>query len=276
MATEKKVDPVERAKSLKSSILNQIESIDLSVSDYAQKKSNISQIFKINAGLRAAQFSGERDLGITVSSSKNIKEVIEVLNKASGVMDYLLNQTAYLTKRGETTEAIEMIQEQAKLQDKLNDAVKTLDETVNGYLEKGYGRKATINEYKETIHAKKTEVAINLYKSGKKLSEIAKTLELPMEVLTDKCGPFKNEFLDANKKEIEKLFFKEQNLKHLSESFEVKVKHIRAALIIWAKTDQKLAELLEAYFETEKASSANEEATALSEESGADKVLETV
>ena len=36
MATEKKVDPVERAKSLKSSILNQIESIDLSVSDYAQ------------------------------------------------------------------------------------------------------------------------------------------------------------------------------------------------------------------------------------------------
>jgi len=276
MAKEKTADPVERAKSLKTSILTQIESIDLSVSDYAQKKSNISQIFKINAGLRAAQFSGERDLGITVSSSKNIKEVIEVLNKASGVMEYLLNQTAYLTKRGETDAAIEMIQEQAKLQEKLNDAVKTLDETVNGYLAKGYGRKATINEYKEAIYAKKIEEAIKLYKSGKKLSEIVKTSELPVEVLTDKCGPFKNEFLDANKKEIEKLFFKEQNLKQLSESYEVKIKHIRATLILWAKTDQKLAELLEAYFETEKASSANEEATAPSEESGADKVLETV
>ncbi|AHJ13131.1 hypothetical protein [Sulfurospirillum multivorans] len=276
MAKEKTADPVERAKSLKTSILNQIEGIDLSVSDYAQKKSNISQIFKINAGLRAAQFSGERDLGITVSSSKNIKEVIEVLNKASGVMEYLLNQTAYLTKRGETDAAIEMIQEQAKLQEKLNDAVKTLDETVNGYLAKGYGRKATINEYKEAIYAKKIEEAIKLYKSGKKLSEIVKTSELPVEVLTDKCGPFKNEFLDANKKEIEKLFFKEQNLKQLSESYEVKIKHIRATLILWAKTDQKLAELLEAYFETEKASSANEEATAPSEESGADKVLETV
>lgn len=249
MAKEKKekgsVSSLERAKSLKELIVRQIESIDLDVKDYTQSKSNVSQIFKINAGLRAAQFSGERDLGITVSSSKNIKEVIEVLNKASEVMDYLLNQTAYLTKRGETDEAIKMIQEQAKLQKELDTMVESVENIVVGYLEKGYARRTTINEFNEAKNVKKIEAAIELYKSGKKLSEVAESTSLPIEMLVEKCGPFRVAFLEANKKEIEKLFFKDQDMKQIADLYEVKIKHLRAALSHWALTDLRLAKLLE-------------------------------
>lgn len=258
MAKEKKgkgtLSPLERAKSLQTDIVKQVSSIDLDVKDYAQSKKNVSQIFKINAGLKAAQYSGERDLGITVSSSKNIKEVIAVLDKASGVMDYLLNQTAYLTKRGDTDEAIKMIKEQAELQKSLDEMVGSMDKTINTYLEKGYGRKAAINEFNEAKSVEKIEAAIKLYKSGKKFSEVAEESGLSVEVLVDKCGPYKADFFEANKKEIEKQFYKEQNLKQIADFYEVKIKHLRATMIQWAVDDQKLAKLLETYFETEKAS----------------------
>lgn len=253
MAKQKQGDFVQKAELIKQSILKEIESIDLTINDFSAQRTNINMVYKIRAGVSAARFSGERDVGITLSSSKNIKGLLENLNKLSSIMEYMLNQITFLAKNGETDKAMEMIKEQATLQTEIDKAEEAFGKIISTFLEKGYARRALLEEYKEEKDAEKIENLIEDYKKGTKPSELVKKYELSADVVAGKCSLHRVEYMTANKKEIEKFFLKEQDLKQTADNFEVKIKHVRAALIEWATDDEKLGKVLNAYFENEKA-----------------------
>lgn len=250
---QKQSDFAQKAAEIKENILSDIENIDLGVNDFNARKTNINLIYKIRAGVNAARFSGERDLGITLSSSKNIKGVLEKLNKLSSIMEYMLTQIMFLSKNGETDQAMEMIQEQAKLQAEIDKAEEGFEKIIDTYLQKGYARRALIQEYNDEKEAEKVKNLVEDYQKGMKPSELVKKYELSAEVVSSKCSQYRVNYLEANKKEIEKLFLKEQNLAQLAETFEVKTKNVRAALVEWSKSDEKLSKVLNAYFEGEQA-----------------------
>ncbi|NCC55796.1 MAG: hypothetical protein EOM11_10020, partial [Erysipelotrichia bacterium] len=87
---QKQSDFAQKAAEIKENILSDIENIDLGVNDFNARKTNINLIYKIRAGVNAARFSGERDLGITLSSSKNIKGVYKATSDKSVATEHMI------------------------------------------------------------------------------------------------------------------------------------------------------------------------------------------
>lgn len=188
MAKDKqKKNFVGEAKIIQEELIERIKEINLDEKDSSLAREKINQIYKIRAGVNAAFFSGDRDIEITISSSKNIKEVVEVAKKLSGTMEHFLSQTAYLTKKGDTDGAIALIQEQARFQSSILEHVGKLDEVVNEYLIKGIGRRGDVKAAQEAEYVQKVKDVKEAYASGKKLSEIAQTSDFTPEKLETLC-----------------------------------------------------------------------------------------
>lgn len=285
MAEEKKSytlqERVKKAQDIQTALVGTIQSINLTTSDKTLLKANTATLFKMNAGVNTALYSGDKSIGFMVTSSRNIQDANSALNKLSGIMENMLNQAAFFTKRGETDKAIAVITEQANLQEELNKFISSLDEKAEKFFAKGYGRKDDVDEHKKKAHSVKmtkvhelaklgknpseivkevegmsleeikpickpylVEKAIGLFKEGKKPSMIAETIELPTELISSSVGMHKKEFLSANKKEIEATFTKEPNIKTVAEMFEVKPKIMFTYLEELAASNSKVANAL--------------------------------
>ena len=238
---------VSEAKVIQEELIERIKEINLDEKDSSVAREKINQIYKIRAGVNAAFFSGDRDIEITISSSKNIKELVEVAKKLSGSMEYFLSQTAYLTKIGDTDGAIKLIQEQAAFQSKILEHVNKLDEVVNGYLMKGIGKRGDVKAVQEAEYLKKVKEVKEDYASGKKLSEIAQTSGLSLEKLESLCQGLRFNYIDANKEEIIKSLTKSKDISSVAELYEIKPKQLKGALHSWARTDEKVEKVLKSF-----------------------------
>ncbi len=248
MAKDKqKKNFVGEAKIIQEELIERIKEINLDEKDSSLAREKINQIYKIRAGVNAAFFSGDRDIEITISSSKNIKEVVEVAKKLSGTMEHFLSQTAYLTKKGDTDGAIALIQEQAKFQSSILEHVGKLDEVVNEYLIKGIGRRGDVKAAQEAEYVQKVKDVKEAYASGKKLSEIAQTSEFTPEKLETLCQGLKFNYLEANREEILKALTKSKDMASVAELYEVKPKQLKGALHTWARTDEKADKVLKSF-----------------------------
>ncbi len=286
---KKLFDSLDVARKRKSEMIEKIEKINLSVENFEDLKvddkktlrTNIDLIFKINAGMNAALNSGDKKVSLTVSSSTNIQNVVGTLSKVSGVMEYFLTQVAYLTKKGDTEEAIKIVNEQALVQGRINDAINSLEVAIKECFMKGYGNRFDIEDFlKEQrsqdlkgvndaakdgqtpsfIHAQFPKVSLDeiiqvckpysvekakkLYAEGKKPSIIAQEVELPLNMISSVTGELRKAYLTANQKEIEKAFAKEPDIKKLSEQFEVNSKKMKEFLQELALTNTKIDEAL--------------------------------
>ena len=274
-------DRVKKAQEIQTALIGTIQSVDLTTNDKTLLKANAATIFKMNAGVNTALHSGDRSIGFMVTSSRNMQDANSALNKLSGIMENMLSQAAYFTKRGETDKAIAVITEQANLQEELNKFITSLGEKAEKFFEKGYGRKDDVDEHKKKAHSTKmakvnelaklgknpseiakevegigldeiqpickpylVEKAIGLFKEGKKPSMIGEAIELPTELISSSVGMYKKEFLSANKKEIEAAFIKESNIKTVAEMFEVKPKFMFTYLEELAANNSKVANAL--------------------------------
>lgn len=233
------------AKSIQAELLESIQGINLEDKDKAAQKERINLMYKMRAGINAAKYSGDRDIEITISSSNNIKELIEVAKKLSGVMEYFLTQTTYLTKKGDTDGAIELIKSQALFQDSISQHVKDLDEVVSKYLIDGVGRRGDVKAAQEAEHARKVNLVKEVFSNGVKISEIVKTSGFTKEQIESICQNLKPTYLNANKSEIVKALGKGKNFLEVAQTYEVKAKLLKGIVLEWAKEDEKLAKIVE-------------------------------
>ncbi len=238
-------DFLSEAKNIQAELLESIQGINLDDKDKASQKERINLMFKMRAGINAAKYSGDRDIEITISSSNNIKELVEVAKKLSGVMEYFLTQTTYLTKKGDTDGAIELIKSQALFQDSISKHVKDLDEVVSKYLIDGMGRRGDVRAAQEAEYARKVNLVKEVFSSGVKISEIVKTSGFTKEQIESICQNLKANYLNANKNEIVKALGKSKNILEVAQTFEVKAKLLRGVVLDWAKEDEKIAKIME-------------------------------
>lgn len=286
---KKLLTSLEIAQKRQAEMIEKITKIDLGTENFESLnvdgkkalRTNVDLIFKISAGMNAALGSGDKRVSLTVSSSTKIQDVVESLGKVSGVMEYFLAQVAYLTKRGDTEEAIKIVKEQAAVQDKINKAVSSLEEVLTSCFTKGYGNRFDVEEFlkekrsqdleginaaakegkipsdiyaqfpqvsldeiKQICKPYSTEKAKKLYAEGKKLSIVAQEVELPINMISSVTGELRKAYLTSNQKEIEKAFTKEPDIKKLSDQFEVSPTKIKEFLQERALTNTKIDEAL--------------------------------
>lgn len=244
---KKRFDPavqLKKAQVLKDKLLAQVGEIDLDTNDFAKRKENISKIYKLSQGMFAANISGDRDVEFTVSSTSKIKELIESSQKIAKIMDYFIDSIAYFTKKGNTDKAMDLIKEQALLQDTIDLTTKALDVVSVEYLKKGIGSKSALDDFAKKDKALKQEEIKSLYKTGMPCSEIATKLVVDIEYIKPLVAPFRAEYLEARKDEIKKAIIKKEDLLELAMRLEIKNKVLKATLNTWAVNDEKLEKAL--------------------------------
>lgn len=238
------VAQTKRAQMMKDKLLAQIEEIDLNTPDYARKKENINKIYKLNGGMFATNISKDRDVEFTVTSTSKIKELVESSQKIAKIMDHFIDSIGFFTKKGNTDKAMELIKDQALLQDSIDETTKKLNEISEKYLRKGIGSKLDIEALARKDKELKEEEIKNLHKRGMACSEIAtKFPGVDIEHVKALTAPFRSEYLEAQKDEIKKAIIKKENLTELASKLGIKNKVLIAALNIWALDDEKLSKV---------------------------------
>ncbi len=240
-------DFLSEAKHIQAELLESIQGINLDDKDKTTQRERINLIHKMRAGVNAAKYSGDRNVEITISSSNNIKELVEVAKKLSGVMEYFLTQTTYLTKKGDTNGAIDLIKNQAIFQDSISNHVKDLDAVVSKYLIDGVGRRGDVKAAQEADYIREVNEIKTAYVGGKKISEIATTSKLPIDKIESLCQGLRFEYLSSNKEEILKALSKSRDTQSVSKLYEVSNKQLRGILNSWAQTDAKAFKVLESF-----------------------------
>lgn len=233
-----------RVQAMKDKLLAQIEEIDLNTTDYARKKENINKIYKLSGGMFATNISKDRDVEFTVTSTSKIKELVESSQKIAKIMDYFIDNIGFVTKKGNTDKAMELIKEQAALQDIIDQTTKTLDAISEQYLRKGIGSRSDLEDLAKKDRALKQEEIKALYKTGMACSEIVTKLSVDIEQVRALTAPFKAEHLDARKEEIVKAVINKEELAELANRLEIKNKVLKTTLDIWAVDNDKLAKAL--------------------------------